>query len=229
VNAESASRAEPKRILVWDAPVRVFHWLLVLCFAGAWLTAESERWRLAHVTLGYTVAGLVVFRIAWGLFGTRHARFGAFVRGPREVLRYLASLLRGRPRHYAGHNPAGALAIVALLALALGTALTGWVAFEELSDAAEDVHEALAEGMLALVLVHVAAVVVSSWLHRENLVASMVTGRKRGIPAEGIRHAWRGVAAIVLAATLGFWWLQWDRAPSTAGERAALSHAHDDN
>ena len=71
---------DPKPVLVWDAPVRVFHWLMVLSFAGAYLTAESERWRLLHVTLGYTLAGLIVFRLLWGLVGTRHARFSDFVR-----------------------------------------------------------------------------------------------------------------------------------------------------
>ena len=73
-----------RRVLVWDAPVRVFHWLMVASFAGAWLSAESERWRLLHVTLGYTLAGLVVFRVLWGLVGTRHARFASFVRGHGE-------------------------------------------------------------------------------------------------------------------------------------------------
>ena len=94
-------------ILVWDLPVRMFHWLTVLSFAGAWLTAESERWRLLHVTLGYTLAGLLVFRVLWGLIGTRHARFTDFVRGPGAVRRYLAALLRGQPEQAVGHNPAG--------------------------------------------------------------------------------------------------------------------------
>ncbi|HET7525957.1 MAG TPA: cytochrome b/b6 domain-containing protein, partial [Burkholderiaceae bacterium] len=120
MNIASASRADErpgpvKPVLVWDAPVRVFHWLMVLSFAGAYLTAESERWRLLHVTLGYTMAGLLAFRIVWGLIGTRHARFASFVRGRAAVMRYLRSLLGGRPEHHAGHNPAGAWAIVALL------------------------------------------------------------------------------------------------------------------
>ena len=94
--------------LVWDLPVRLFHWLLVLCFAGAWLTAESEHWRLVHVTLGYTMAALVAFRIVWGLLGTRYARFSSFVRGPSAVLAYLRSLSGPKPEHHTGHNPAGA-------------------------------------------------------------------------------------------------------------------------
>jgi len=103
------------KILVWDAPVRVFHWLMVLSFAGAYLTAESERWRLVHVSLGYTMGGLVAFRILWGLLGTRHARFASFVRGPAAVMRYGRALLNGTPEHHVGHNPAGAVAIVLLL------------------------------------------------------------------------------------------------------------------
>ena len=88
-----------------------------LLFAGAYLTAESERWRLLHVTLGYTMAGLVGFRIFWGLVGTRYARFSSFLRGPQAIARYLKSLVSGKPEHHTGHNPAGALAILEFLAL----------------------------------------------------------------------------------------------------------------
>jgi cytochrome b len=224
MNTTSASRAEAAAgassaaaILVWDAPVRVVHWLMVLSFAGAWVTAESETWRLLHVTLGYTLAGLAVFRIAWGLVGTRHARFSDFVRGPAAVGRYLRSLWGPRPEHHVGHNPAGALAIVALLLLALGVTASGWALYAELGgDWLEDVHEAAANLMLAVVLVHVAGVAVASWLHRENLLRAMVTGRKPGTPRDAIRSAWRSIAALVLAAALGFWWLQWQQAPSHA-------------
>ena len=81
-------------ILVWDAPVRVFHWLLVLSFAGAYLTAESERWRLVHVTLGYTLAGLLAFRLLWGVAG-RHA-LHEFLRGPAAVMQHMRTMLSGR-------------------------------------------------------------------------------------------------------------------------------------
>jgi cytochrome b len=212
----SASPAERgPRTLVWDAPVRVFHWLIVLSFAVAWLSGESERWQLVHVTAGYTMAGLVAFRLLWGLVGTKHARFGDFVRGPRAVLAYLKSLVRGQPEHHAGHNPAGALAIVALLALAALTAFTGWANYSELGGHwLEEVHEALASTMLAVVVVHVLAVLASSWLHRENLVGAMVHGCKPVPPQEGIRSAWRSVAVLMLAAVLGFWYLQWQSAPT---------------
>lgn len=205
------------KILVWDAPVRVFHWLMVLSFAGAYLTAESERWRLVHVSLGYTLGGLVAFRVLWGLLGTRHARFASFVRGPAAVMRYLTSIARGRPAHHVGHNPAGAVAIVSLLLLSAATVATGWANYNELGgDWLEELHEATATSMLALVGVHVAGVVLASWLHRENLVRAMLTGRKDGAPGQGIRWSWRPLAGLLLAAVLAFWWLQWQAAPSSA-------------
>ena len=226
LSASPANGAAGAKILVWDAPVRVFHWLMVLSFALAYLSAESERWRLLHVTLGYTMAALVLFRIVWGLIGTRHARFASFVRGPGLVARYLGSLLRGQPQHYTGHNPAGALAILALLALALAISASGWATYNELGgDWLEEVHEAAASAMLALVGIHVAAVLLSSRLHHENLVGAMISGRKPGRPEDAIRHAWRSVAALMLAAVLGFWWLQWQGAPTPAGlnERPAAT------
>jgi cytochrome b len=213
--SRAESQAEARRILVWDAPVRVFHWLMVLSFAGAWITAESESWRLVHVTLGYTLAGLVGFRLLWGLIGTRYARFASFVRGPGAVRRYVGALLRGRPEHHAGHNPAGALAIVALLVLSVVVAASGWATYGELGGRwIEELHEGAASVMLAVVGVHVAGVLLASLLHRENLVGAMVSGRKVGRPEAAIRSAWRSVAALMIAAVLGFWWLQWQDAPA---------------
>lgn len=229
MNATSASPAEAgiqptsaaassATVLVWDAPVRVFHWLMVLCFAGAYLTAESEMWRLVHVTLGYTMAGLVAFRLVWGVVGTRHARFAAFVRDPRAVTQYLRSLLQGQPEHHTGHNPAGALAIVGMLGLTVAIAGTGWAAYNDLTgEWVAELHELVANGMLLLVGLHIAAVVVSSWLHRENLARAMLTGRKSGNPADGVRSAWRLLATILLISVLGFWYFQWQGAPSSSG------------
>lgn len=212
------------KILVWDAPVRVFHWLMALSFAGAYLTAESERWRLVHVSLGYTLGGLVAFRVLWGVLGTRHARFAGFVRGPSAVMRYLSSIMRGRPEHHVGHNPAGALAIVLLLLLGAATVASGWANYNDLGGHwLEDLHEAVASFMLAVVGVHVAGIVLASWLHRENLVRAMLTGRKEGAPNDGIRWAWRPLALLLLAAVLGFWWLQWQSAPSAASGGAVAA------
>lgn len=213
MSATSASPAESvaqTTVQVWDLPTRVVHALLALCFAGAYATAESETWRLVHVSLGYTMAGLVGFRLLWGWFGTTHARFASFVRGPRAVLRYLASLLRRQPEHHTGHNPAGALAILALLGLTALLAASGWTAYNDLAGGwVAEGHEALANAMLALVGLHVGAVLVSSWLHRENLARAMLTGRKRGTAQEGIARTWPSLALAVVAAVAAFWVWQW--------------------
>jgi cytochrome b len=233
----TAEPAAKPAILVWDAPVRVFHWLMVLSFAGAYLTAESERWRLLHVTLGYTMAGLVGFRIVWGLLGSRYARFSSFVRGPAAVARYVRSLLDGRPEHAVGHNPAGALAIVALLGLTLAIGASGWAVYNEVGgEWIEGLHEGAANLMLAVVGVHIAGVLLGSWLHRENLVAAMIHGRKAGRPEDAVRSAWRSVAVLMLVAVLGFWWWQWQGAPAAdvPSDAAAIatavgSHDRDDD
>lgn len=197
------------KILVWDFPLRVFHWVLVASFFGAWLSAESEQWELLHVTLGYTVLGLVLFRLVWGVLGTRYARFSSFVRGPSAVGRYLRSLLRSKPEHYIGHNPAGAVAILALLLLGLAVGVSGWATYATAGgEAFEEVHDVLATIMLVVAGVHIAAVLAASWLHRENLVGAMFTGRKRGRPQDGIRRSWLGLGLLLLAAVLGFCWWQ---------------------
>jgi cytochrome b len=197
-------------MLVWDAPVRVFHWLLVLCFAGAWLTADSERWRLAHITLGYTSAALVGFRLLWGLVGTRYARFSSFVHGPRAAWAYLRSLPGARPQHHVGHNPAGALAIVALLGLVLTVSALGWAIEADLGgDWLAELHEGAASLMLGIAALHVLGVAIGSLVHRENLVRAMIDGRKRTEPGEGIRRPWRPLAVLMLAAVLAFWAVQW--------------------
>lgn len=198
--------AAPTRILVWDLPVRLFHWMLAIAFAGAWLTADSERWRDIHVLLGYTAGLLVVLRVVWGLAGTRYARFASFVHGPRRVIDYLRSFASGRPEPSIGHNPAGGWAIVALLALTLAIVASGLLMQADLAPKGLDhVHEALATAMLLVVGVHVAGVVVGSLAHRENLVRAMVTGFKVGRPGEGIRRPRRAVAVVLLALVAGVW------------------------
>jgi len=206
------SAVQPVRI--WDWPVRITHWLLALSFAGAWLTAEQERWHLVHITLGYTAGGLVVFRLLWGLFGSRPARFASFVRGPGAAWRYLRSLAAGRPEHHAGHNPAGALAIVALLGLTALTVLAGWATeYEWLPASLDELHEALATALLVVVGVHLAGVLIGSLAHRENLVAAMGHGRKRAPAGAAIRSSHALLGAGVLAAVLGFWGWQTLQAP----------------
>lgn len=196
-----------QRILVWDFPTRLFHWLLVASFAGAFLTAESERLRDVHVTCGYLLLGLIGFRLVWGFVGSRHARFANFIAGPSRVMQYLRSLLQDKPEHYAGHNPAGAVAIILLIVLGLSTAVTGWLNFNEIGgEVFEELHEGLANGMLAMVAIHVLGVIVSSWRHRENLIGAMITGYKTGEARDGISRAHGVIALLLLTAVLGLGW-----------------------
>lgn len=207
--AEAGGTRRGTRILVWDLPTRLFHWLLAGSFAGAWLLAESDRWRNVHVGLGYVVLALLVVRLVWGVVGSRHARFTGFALRPREAIEYAQGLLAGRPRHYVGHNPLGSFAIVGLLGLALATGVTGYLNYAGIGgeDAFEDLHEAFATAWLVLVGVHVAGVVVSSLLHRENLPRSIVTGYKDGVPADGIArpHAFVGLLVVAVAAVAFAW------------------------
>lgn len=191
------------KIMVWDWPVRIGHWLMAGGFAIAWLTSESETFRLVHVAAGATVVAVAAFRLLWGFVGSRYARFADFVRGPQAVLSYLRSLLTPRPEHHTGHNPAGGWAIVALLALALATGASGWLTYEEIGgEWLEELHEGLAGLMLGVVLAHIAGVVASSVLHRENLVRAMLTGFKDGSAEQAIGSG-RPLAALVLLGWIG--------------------------
>ena len=196
----------PRSALVWDLPTRVFHWSLAVCFAGAWLTSEGEGGRLAHLLFGYSVLGLLLFRLVWGVLGSRHARFSGLLHGPAATWRYLRSLLQGRPDHHVGHNPAGAVAIWLLIGLGLTTAGLGVAMVWAGGEALEDVHEAFATAMLVVVAVHVIGVIVGSVLHRENLPRAMVTGHKHGLrPEDGIAKASVATGVGLLLILGGFW------------------------
>lgn len=180
-------------IKVWDLLVRAGHWTLVAAFATAYIT-EGEVMP-THSIAGYTIASIVLIRIAWGFVGTKHARFGDFVRAPGTTIAYLRSILKGRAQRYIGHNPAGGAMILLLLAALAGTVtcgmvlygieegagpLAGWVAGAHLDeDTWEEAHELFANGTLLLIVLHVAGVIHASRAHGENLVKAMFTGRKR--------------------------------------------------
>jgi cytochrome b len=165
---------------VWDILVRTGHWTLAAGVIVALLTGDEAM--TVHLWAGLAALGSVVVRIAWGLVGPRHARFGDFVPTPAEALRHLRDLARGRPGHYEGHNPAaGAMVVVIwLMVLAVGAAglaMLGGIGGEWL----EEVHEVLAWTLLGLVGLHVAGVVVSSLAEHQNLVLAMLTGRKKSV------------------------------------------------
>jgi len=208
-----------KEIVVWDRATRVFHWTLVGMVAVCWLTAEAEGalfW--THTVSGYGILLLVLFRLAWGVLGGRHARFGDFVRGWAAVRCHARRLAALRPPRPIGHNPLGGWMILALLAgLALVVA-TGLFAADDgdagpyavlvtpgIADALSEVHETLSSFLLFLIGLHVLGVLADSLLGRENLVRALWTGIKR-VAADDPENdapepaAWRYILAISLAA-----------------------------
>ncbi|MBK1650410.1 cytochrome b/b6 domain-containing protein [Rhabdochromatium marinum] len=184
----------PKRVRVWDPLVRIFHWSLVAGFATAFIVEDDLLG--IHVWAGYLVLALISVRLVWGLIGTRHARFSDFVRSPGAVLGYLRAVVHLRAPRYLGHNPAGGAMIVLLLISVAATGISGLALYgaEEfagplagmmrglppvLGDVLEESHEVFAYVTLGLILIHVVGVLVSSLLHRENLIGSMISGYKR--------------------------------------------------
>jgi cytochrome b len=219
------STVETKRVLVWDLPTRLFHWMLAASFFAAYVLSEGERWQVLHAMLGYTALGLIAFRVVWGLAGTRYARFTGFTWSPRAVAEYLRSLLTRSPAHYVGHNPAGSWSVLALLVMVSATALSGWAVFNKVGpEWLEEAHEIVANATIALVALHVAAVIISSALHRENLIGAMVTGSKRVVAAAAAAGPRRWVGALLVAAVIAFW-VGWIPAPGIdrATGLAALS------
>lgn len=173
---------------VWDAAVRMLHGTLVasVSVAALGLLGWGSTW---HEAAGWVAVAAVALRVAWGFVagaGSRHARFGDFVRSPPATWRYLRLLLAGREPHTVGHNPLGGWMVLALLATVALLGLTGWLYTTDAfwgDETVERIHRALAWALLALVALHIAGVSFTSARQRENLVLAMVTGRKRTRPA----------------------------------------------
>ena len=185
------SASAPAHTLVWDPIVRIFHWTVVLGVLLNYFLLEKAP----HRYVGYAIAGVLAVRIFWGFVGSTHARFSDFVVHPRVAVSHLTAALKGRDRRYIGHNPAGGMMILVLMALLAGTCLTGWMQGLDAFWGVEwiqSVHELFANLIILMATLHVAAALAESGLHRENLVLSMITGRKRPPLGTDIDHA--GVA-----------------------------------
>jgi len=189
-------------IKVWDPFVRIFHWTVVVCFFIAYITEDEVMW--LHELAGYTILVFVIARVLWGVVGTRFARFSNFIYKPSTVKQYFKDSLHFKPKRYLGHNPVGGIMVILLLVM---LALTSWSGMKaegisifadnafniEIIKSAiadddhenggnevwEEIHEFFANATLFLVFLHVAGVIFSSLVHSENLVRSMITGRKR--------------------------------------------------
>lgn len=211
--------AGPPRVRVWDAPVRIVHWLIALAIPGLWWTAEHDQldW---HRRLGYAVLGLVVFRLIWGLVGASTARFSTFVRGPRAVATYAGQLVRGKTTPAIGHNPMGGWSVVALIGLvAVETGLglfavdvdglesgplSRFVSFDAGRFAAHW-HHWLFNALLALIGLHLAAIAFYGMIKRDNLVGPMITGSRPasdGVQPMTAAPIWRALLVAGLAAAL---------------------------
>lgn len=216
---------EREHVKVWDAPVRLFHWALVVAVAVAFLSSEEDsalnQW---HVMAGWVAGILIVFRLAWGFVGGEHSRFMDFIR-PSRVAGHLSGLARGETQSSLGHNPLGAVSVVILLALVAATVWTG--AFG--GEGAEGLHETIAWTLLAMVGLHVAAVIVMSVLERENLVRAMITGSKSGRRHPGAADARRPTTAgivitIAVVAVTVYGVLSYDPQAFTPRSAEAFEH-----
>ena len=185
---------EPRQEKIWDIGTRLFHWCLVIAFTTSFLMGEfGPNIMTIHFWSGYVIIGLVVFRLIWGVVGPRPARFSSFVRGPGAVLAYARHAGQRRPSYWPGHNPLGALSVIALLALLAAQVTTGLLADPEdyvnvgplahMVDSATNRkasvwHERIAYTLLALVAVHVAVILFYRFWKREDLIGPMIHGRK---------------------------------------------------
>lgn len=169
-----------RTINVWDPVVRLFHWTAVTaCTLNLFILEEGKYW---HCVTGYVAAAAIAIRVIWGFVGTKHARFSDFLPTPGKVMDQILDILDGSEKRYVGHNPLASLMMLCLMALLAATALTGWMTTLDAfwgEKWLEELHSTIANSIMVLAFIHAGAAVVESVRHKENLVWSMVTGRKK--------------------------------------------------
>lgn len=195
-----------QRFRIWDLPTRIFHWALVVCVVGSFVSVKiGGNAMVWHGRFGVVVVGLLAFRLAWGFLGSTYARFSQFMRGPGAITAYLRGQWRGE-----GHNPLGALSVLAMLATLLLLVMTGLfanddIAFEgplyalvgkEFSDGAAGIHRLIEPLTILLVLAHLGAIAFYVWVRKEILIMPMITGSKVGA---GKTAKGGGIAAFCVA------------------------------
>lgn len=234
--AVPARAASPAGRRVTDAPTRMFHWLFALSFLGAYLTADGERWRMLHVTLGYTMAGLLVFRLVYGLFGPKQASLSALWRKLSGFPAWLKSLRAAASPSAMpwrqGQNLLMALAVAALLAVVLPLTLSGYATYNDWGDVLggdwlEELHELFGNLMLALVLGHLGLIAALSVWRRQNQAAPMLTGRVAGAGPDLVKQNRGWLAALVLLAVLAFGAWQWHSSPKGLIPSQPFAHGVD--
>ena len=218
---ERSGASAKSTVKVWDLPVRLFHWTLLLLFLIAYATGNRVQYYAAHEAAGVTLLGLLIFRLIWGFAGNQAARFSSFLKGPRAVVSHVGELLRGRAEPLPGHNPLGGWGVAAMLALLLIESISGLFSstFDYagplaplLPDAWADrmaiVHAVNLDLLLGMIGLHLLGVAVTSIFGRENLVASMIHGHKHlratsGTSIQGGSRLRAVIALIVAAAIAG--------------------------
>ncbi len=240
--AAAAATTQPARTrLVVDAPTRMFHWLFALSFVGAYLTADGERWRMLHVTLGYTLAGLLVFRLLYGLFGPRQAGLAMLWRKVTGAPAWLRSVMKlraqspGQAPWRQGQNLLMAVAVLSMLLLVLPLTLSGYATYNEWGgDWLEDVHEFFGNTFGLVVLAHVALIAGLSFVRRKNQALPMLTGRIEGAGPDLVKHNRAWLAALLLLTVLAFAAWEWQASPqglvpASAWTGGGSSQGHDDD
>jgi len=241
--AQAAHAAATPGRRVTDAPTRMFHWLFALNFLGAYVTADGESWRLLHVTLGYTMAGLLVFRVLYGLLGPRQAGLGLMWRKLAGAPAWLRSLTQSRSlagiNWRQGQNLLMALAVVALLLMVVPLTLSGYATYNDWGDFLggdwlEEVHEFFGEAFLFVVLAHLALIAGLSLLRRKNQALPMLTGRIDGKGPDLVQKNRAWLAALLLIAVLAYGAWEWQQSshgliPARAWNNPAAGQAHDDD
>jgi cytochrome b len=187
----AVSRSRPRPVLIWDVPTRLFHWLIVVLVAAAYVT-ERLNWMDWHARTGEAVLALVLFRLLWGLFGSETARFRSFLASPAVAARHLRRMFRREPDLQVGHNPAGGWMVMLLLALLLGETLSGLYVNNDIADegtlsglvpvwlanAISALHGLVWDVLLAAVALHVLVIALYAVAKGHNLLRPMLTGYK---------------------------------------------------
>ncbi|GAC10274.1 cytochrome b/b6 domain-containing protein [Paraglaciecola chathamensis] len=211
------------KTLVWDLPLRIFHWSLVLLIFAQWLTAEVlDGYMDLHAKFGYSLLGLVIFRIIWGIIGPKHSRFGSFLRGPGAIYHYARSLLSRRPSTYTGHNPLGALMVPAILIVVGAQAISGLFVTDDVlftgpyypsvTDETQGImqwlHHTLFDVLLIIIGLHISAILSYELLLKKPLIGAMVHGKKNVQSKSGITHSRLVLAVFIALAIAAFmYWL----------------------
>lgn len=207
------------RILVWDLPIRVFHWMFAGCITAAlaiaMLAGDDSAVFPLHAIMGLSAGLLLFVRIWLGVFGARHNRFAAMWFTPAALIRYLAGVASGRSARHVAHNPGAAAAAFGMFVVLVLLVLTG---LPVAGEAGEDIHEAMAYVMLGLVAAHLAGLAAHAWRHCENIARTMIDGRREGPEGEGLRssHPLGGVAVLaILVVGMGGLLINYDAAAKT--------------